>query len=549
MGANPTVAANGTTFTDTAAVGDQTYWYRVRAVNANGGHVSDYSAQPPAVPANPVTTTLAPDGLTGASQSTTSIALNWQDHSTKEGAGTGTPGFKVERRLLPSGLFAQVGTANTNAYIDLNGVFQNPTGGVGFTDGGVSADKSYEYRLRAFNATGESSYSNVTTVMTRPPKPTNLVVTLVAANKAHLSWTDNSITETGYKIERKSGVGGYSQLAVVGANVTGYDDVPLTDLTLYTYRVRAYNPGGDSDYSNEASVATGGNPIGLTASAASPTRINLFWIDTATSELGFEVERKEGAGTFAVIGEVQPNTATFADEDVELNKVYTYRIRAYNASQSPFPVGYSNEATATLSPLGKPSNLAGTAVTSRRINLTWNDNSTTETGFQIQRARQTFDAVGAPQPLVFQNLVTVGVNATRYSDQTLNDPQAPWFYRIRAVNGSSSSAWETMATGIITLPGPTNLKASPTTVNANVGGQIVPVPGVLLTWTDNAGTEGGYEIERRNQATGAVTTRTVGANSTSWTDDTYSPDYVYRVRALGVSSDRSVWSNEAMVSP
>ena len=106
-----------------------------------------------------------------------------------------------------------------------------------------------------------------------------------------------------------------------------------------------------------------------------------------------------------------------------------------------------------------------------------------------------------------------------------------------------------MATGIITLPAPTNLKATPTTYNTVVQGQVVPQPGVQLTWSDNAGTETGYEIERRNTATGGVSTFSVGANSTSWLDPSFSPEYVYRVRATGVSSDRSAWSNEAMISP
>lgn len=552
LGGSPTVSAGVTTFKDSTVGGDQTYWYRVRAINSDGGHVSDYSAQPPAVPANPVTTMKAPSGLGGGSNSATSITLNWTDNSTKEGNGVNTPGFKVERRLLPSGVFAQVGTVVTNAFVDLNGVFQNPTGGRSFTDNGVAADKSYEYRTRAFNPTGDSSYSNLTTVATRPGAPTDLVVVLVASDKARLTWKDNSVTENGFRIERRAGMGGFSQIATVSANVVTYDDAPLADLTLYTYRVRAFNAGGDSANSNEASVATNGKPTALTASAASPTQINLAWLDNSTSELGFEMERKEAGGSFAVIAELERNTTSLVDEDVELGKVYTYRVRAFNASQSPFPVGYSNEATATLTPLGAPSGLAGTPITSRRINLSWNDNSTTETGFQIQRAKQTFDAVGAPQPLVFKGLTTVGANTTRYSDLTVNDPQSPWFYRIRAVSGGSSSPWHAMGTGIITLPTPANLKATPTTVNGPEvqPGVFVPVPAVLLTWADNAIVETGYEIERRNGATGGeVTTFNAGPNATSFTDPTFSPEYVYRVRAMGIDTDRSKWSNDASPSP
>jgi hypothetical protein len=40
----------------------------------------------------------------------------------------------------------------------------------------------------------------------------------------------------------------------VGADVTGYTDTPLVPFLTYTYRVRAYNGSGDSDYSNTASA-------------------------------------------------------------------------------------------------------------------------------------------------------------------------------------------------------------------------------------------------------------------------------------------------------
>lgn len=89
-----------------------------------------------------------------------------------------------------------------------------------------------------------------------PAAPSSLGASVVSSSQINLSWTDNSTNEQGFKIERKTGAGSFSQIATVGANVTSYPDSSLSSSTSYTYRVRAYNGSGDSNYSNEASATT-----------------------------------------------------------------------------------------------------------------------------------------------------------------------------------------------------------------------------------------------------------------------------------------------------
>ena len=67
-----------------------------------------------------------------------------------------------------------------------------------------------------------------------------------------LTWTDNSGNEDGFKVERKTGLAGYAQVATVAANDPSFIDPNLVAGTTYCYRVRAFNAGGDSAYSNEA---------------------------------------------------------------------------------------------------------------------------------------------------------------------------------------------------------------------------------------------------------------------------------------------------------
>jgi hypothetical protein len=85
--------------------------------------------------------------------------------------------------------------------------------------------------------------------------PSNLVASAASVTQVNLSWTDNTIAEDGFKIERWNG-SGYAQINTVGANVTTYTDPGLAHSTTYHYRVRAYNSAGDSGYSNESSATT-----------------------------------------------------------------------------------------------------------------------------------------------------------------------------------------------------------------------------------------------------------------------------------------------------
>jgi len=100
-----------------------------------------------------------------------------------------------------------------------------------------------------------------------PATPTVLTATAVSTNQINLSWTDNSIDEFGFEIERSlATVGPWSQIDTVTADVTVYSDTnDLSRGTTYHYRVRAFNSTGDSGYAGPANATTHGLPPVLTA--------------------------------------------------------------------------------------------------------------------------------------------------------------------------------------------------------------------------------------------------------------------------------------------
>ncbi len=97
--------------------------------------------------------------------------------------------------------------------------------------------------------------SRIAVVATYTPlsAPSSLTAT-ASSSSAILNWTDNSTNEDGFKVERhNTATTTFSEIVSVGAGVTTYTDPGLFPDT-YTYRVRAFNAGGFSDYSNTAST-------------------------------------------------------------------------------------------------------------------------------------------------------------------------------------------------------------------------------------------------------------------------------------------------------
>jgi transcriptional regulator CtsR len=189
-----------------------------------------------------------------------------------------------------------------------------------------------------------------------------LAAAAASSTQVNLSWTDTASNEDGFAIERSTSGGAFAQIATVGANTTSYQNTGLTASTSYQYRVRAYNSGGNSAYSNTASVTTpagGGTvpaaPSNLSASAASSSQINLAWTDNAGDETGFSIERSTGGGAYAQIATVGANVTSYQNTGLTASTTYSYRVRASNAAGFS---AYSNTSSATTSAGG-----TGTTVT------------------------------------------------------------------------------------------------------------------------------------------------------------------------------------------
>jgi len=175
-----------------------------------------------------------PSSLNAAIVSSSQIDLSWTDRSYNEA------GFKIERKTSATGysLLATVG-ANVTLYYDTT----------------VTPGNTYYYRVGAYNTSGDSPYSNEVE-LSSPEAPSLLILAVISYTQINLFWT-NVNGEIGYKIERSFGAPGtYEQIATVGANIISYSDTTVTPSNTYYYRVRGWNPLGESPYSNALSTTS-----------------------------------------------------------------------------------------------------------------------------------------------------------------------------------------------------------------------------------------------------------------------------------------------------
>jgi hypothetical protein len=224
---------------------------------------------------------------------------------------------------------------------------------------------------------------------------------------------------------------------VLAPNTTSYTDYTATGSTTYTYEVRAANDTWASALSNPASVTTASPPAAptvLRVAGYSYNKVSLGWNDNSTNETAFEIYRRSGTGAYALVGVAAPNTAFFRDTTVSPSTSYSYQVRAandYYASASTNAVSVTTVVAPPAAPSGLTANAAGT-----RILLSWTDNSTNETAFEVYRQTGTGSYVLA---------AVLAPGTTAYSDKALTG-KTTYRYQVRAANDWWASANSNVAT-------------------------------------------------------------------------------------------------------
>ncbi|MEQ8572945.1 MAG: T9SS type A sorting domain-containing protein, partial [Fulvivirga sp.] len=174
-------------------------------------------------------------GLEATEVTASSVSLVWQDNNASKDS------FTIER-ASETGSFEFLGSVNSSETI--------------YTDNDVEPATVYKYRVKTLLDGKESNYSEilmVETLPTPPDAPSDLVLELISLEQINLIWLDNAANEDGFVLERSVGDNSnYQLLDSLIADVSSYQDLTLGEPDIYFYRIKAYNTGGESAYSNEA---------------------------------------------------------------------------------------------------------------------------------------------------------------------------------------------------------------------------------------------------------------------------------------------------------
>lgn len=174
----------------------------------------------------------APESLSASAQGADQITVDWVDTSDTE------YGFAIERQVQGDSPWQQVDTtgANTRSY----------------TDKGLQSATIYQYRAKAFNSTGESSYSNISSAQTEEPAPVEQNITLNASGYKTKGRQSVSLTWSGAQDSSVDIYRDGSRIKAAATNNGSYNDsIGRKGGGSYRYELCEVN---SSDCSNSAAV-------------------------------------------------------------------------------------------------------------------------------------------------------------------------------------------------------------------------------------------------------------------------------------------------------
>ena len=274
--------------------------------------------------------------------------------------------------------------------------------------------------------------------------------TLVATPGWH-SFTSAPYRGSNLDIEMTLYDSGLTELQVNDLSTDTFATVSLDPASAGRYYIKIDGVGNAnySDYNSmgmyfiEGTVA----PVSIDSSNPSPSPMSFasnpaangaysitMTATTATDDSGYvEYQFACQVGAGGCVTSSWQTATSYSATGLDPNTLYSYVVRARDSSQNTTLDSGTLSATTDLAPPSDPTSMAGTAVSTTQINLSWTDNSNDETGFKLERQ---FDGQGS-WDLVAASLAP---NTSAYSDSGLT-ASTLYHYRISAFNAVGSSGF------------------------------------------------------------------------------------------------------------
>jgi hypothetical protein len=484
--------------------------FRVRAVNAGGTSANSNVISVTTLPNAPV-------ALSASSISASGFSANWNS--------------------VPEATGYQLDVSSDNFTTFLSGYNSRSITEVNETLSGLSAQTSYQYRVRYVYATGISGNSNVVSVttgatgITPPASPIANPASGITLASFVANWVAVS-GATGYQLDVSEDnfitfLNGYNSKTVseISELISG-----LTANSSFSFRVRAMNAGGTSANSNAIHVSTLLiAPLAISPTGISATGFSANW-NSVPGATGYQLDvSSDNFATFltgynskSVTGLTETLTGLTAQTS------YQYRVRYVYASGVS---GNSNVISATTGTAGTPPPTAPLATSPSGVAFTsfvanWNA-AAGATSYQLDVSDNDFTTF-----ITGYNSKSVSGNSAIVSGL---DANSTFKFRVRAMNAGGTSG-NSNVISVTTLP------VAPVAVSAT----NISAAGFSANWNSVPGATG-YQLDVSNDN---FTTFISGYNSKNVTGIsetlsglTSATSYQYRVRYVftnGVSANSNI---------
>lgn len=538
--------------------------YKVR-VTEQFGCSSSFSAPFTVIAANGTNVPDKATEVTATATGNTTTEVSWNNNPSPVNNETA---FEIYRSTTPGANYILAGKV--------------PADTLSFTDNGLSANTKYYYIVRAVNDNGAAPLSNEASVTTfsdnvPPSIPDNLIVTGISRHSVSLSWdpsTDNvgvknyEVYVNGAKAfvtpETEFTVNGLDSFVNVSFYVKAVDLSgnlspasaqvnAFTQMNGLNYSIYQGDWNALPDFSTLTPVFKGINPNIDISLSPFDDYFGMVWEGVikipSTGNYTFYLSSDDGSAMYLDDALFINNDGLHGTQEKSATKnslskgthkikvtffektggqVLTLKWKMPGIGQTKKTIAdsyFTDGQTPSGSAPALPTGLAANAPAFNIINLTWQDNSNNETGFEIYRK-----AASDPD---FQMIGRVASNSTTYSDSSVTGSTA-YAFKIQAVNDNGASGFTPNVN--ITTP------AAPPVPGVPVGLALeaLSVKSVQISFSGSGQT--GFEIQRSvgsdNQFKTFRTITTTDPSVTVIDTGLFAHTLVYyKVRAIGVSGN------------
>ena len=336
--------SSATTYEHTGLQPATVYRYQVAAINRVGAGQWSFESSTSTHPDVPG----PPTGLTARAMGASQIDLTW--NAPRSTGGAAVVGYRIE--------------ASSNGGRTWR-IIRSNTGSAAtrYSHRGLQPATTWHYRVSAINTAGVGAASGVaraTTEATVPGAPRGLTAEADGTSRIDLAWrapgTDGGARVTGYRIEVSADGSNSWQTLVANtrSTSTSYAHTGLAPASTRHYRVSAINRIGVGRASSVASATTDATvpdpPTDLTATATSPTQIDLAWTEPAydggAPVTGYRIEvSRSGTDWTDLVASTASTATSYAHTGLLPGSRRFYRVSAINRAGVGEPSGVASAAT------------------------------------------------------------------------------------------------------------------------------------------------------------------------------------------------------------